>query len=282
MDEVAPTTDRSPARSRRALVTTLLTTVMLVTGGSYAVADTLLQRRSTTDEVIRRPVRHLRLDLVNGNVRISAYEGDTIQIRRTLTRSLHEPVEKREFRGDEFALLSVCQRYLGRCRADYDIKVPRSTAVSATVYFGDGEITGLSAAVKLNVLIGTAVLASLDGPVDAETLHGELRATDVRGPSLTARSAAGPIYLTRAASDTIDARSAGGNLTVRATGQSSSVSAITEHGDVNVLLPKTAPVYRIEASAATPPDIQIPRAKNGPVLHARSATGTVAIRQQEN
>lgn len=285
MDDIAATDTGPPPgrepRPRRALAATLAVAVVLIAAGTYAAADSLLGRVSTTDETIERPVRSLHLMLVHGDARISGYDGDTIRIRRTLTRSVLEPVERREFRGDALKITTVCHYTAGDCRVDYDIKVPRRTMIDASLAFGHADFRGLSGDVDLTVLIGSAALSGLDGPVTVKTLHQELQATDISGPVFKADSSGGDIFLKQVDSPKVDVHSNGGDITMRGTGENESVSAITDNGDITVLLPEKAEAHDVHASAPTEPVIEIPQAQDGPPIFARSETGTVIIRQEE-
>lgn len=143
----------------------------------------------------RAPVRHLRIELERGSVRVIGGTADRVQITRRTTAHPVTPIRIRT--GENMRIHLPCY---GRpdCRADLELRVPPDITLSIALL--DGDLT----------------LQDTTGDLDVELLEGDLRGTGLRNAevylvayrgSLALDFAAAPTWLTAIVeSGTLDLR----------------------------------------------------------------------------
>ena len=144
-----------------------------------------------------------------------------------------DPVYRRD--GDTF-VLTGCRG----CSVDYDLVVPRGTAVSGNSGSGDVVVQGV-AEVDIELGSGNVQVRDISGPVDARTGSGEVTLV-LAGPvevesssgSISGSSLAGPVHL----------GTNSGDVMLELT-RAQQVRASTSSGDVDLAVP--AGRYRVDA-----------------------------------
>jgi DUF4097 and DUF4098 domain-containing protein YvlB len=196
-----------------------------------------------TTEQVTGPVAVLEVGSDSGRVTVLGSDSPTVTVTRSIFREPDAPVETVRHEGDVLHIESECEvdSPRGPCRIDYDLTVPRGTAVV---------ISGAS---------------------------GDLSTAGLTGP-LTARSASGSILVAEHQGATTVAQTASGDVEVRLGSRPESVEATSASGNVQVALPDAGP-YRVQAATASgDTDIDVrtdPGARS--TITARTTSGDVTV-----
>ena len=184
----------------------------------------------------------LELKAANGKIRISAIDGDEIQVAATrvakgstdeAAKAALDDVKITESATADWVSLSSggegLQLNLRGHRVDYDVKVPRTLQVAIKSVNGEIEIEGVGGFVTIESTNGRVTATGLADGADINLVNGEVKAdfASVGGRGLRCKTTNGEIIVTvpTNAKATLAARVANGaiqteNLTVQATEES--------------------------------------------------------------
>jgi hypothetical protein len=196
-----------------------------------------------TTEQITGPVAVLEVSTDAGGVSVIGSDDPTVTVTRSIYRDPDAPVETVRHDGDLLHIESECpvDSPRGPCRIDYEVTVPRDTAVA----------------------VGGA--------------SGDLATTGLAGP-LTARSASGSILVVEHRSPTTIAEAASGDVEVRLGERPVSLQAQSVSGNVRIVLPDAGP-YRVDTDTVTgETDVDVrddPGASS--TIRARTTSGDITV-----
>ena len=177
----------------------------------------------------------------SGNITVTGTSGSgPVTVTESASYSTTPPATTHKVSGSALTLGYTCKTEL-LCGVDYDIKVPRGTAVHA-----EGRE-------------GTVTLTSLAGPVTAQTVTGLISTSGLSSPSAVLKSGAGGI----------DATFAAPPVSVRAT---------TDAGSIVLSMPGSA-AYQVNADAVVGvSNVSVRRAAGSAhVITAHSDLGGITI-----
>lgn len=214
------------------------------TGGvSVTVGSGGPEPTEVTTEQVTGAVTALEVSTDAGRVSVTGSDDPAVTVTRRIHREPDAPVETVRHEGGVLRIESECpvDSPRGPCRIDYEITVPRGTAVALGGASGDLATTGLA---------------------------GEL----------TARSASGSILLAEHRSSTTVADTASGDVQVRMVERPVALEVRSVSGNVQVALPDAGP-YRVEtATVSGDTDVDVrddPGASS--TVRARTTSGDVTV-----
>ena len=179
-----------------------------------------------------------------GSVRVLASDRDDISLHSYISNGLGGTDHSARVRGSRLVVDAGCAFPVAYwCTASYTLRVPRDMRV--VLWSGSGSIS----------------VSGVTGPVDLGSQHGDIDTSRLRSPQVHATTDHGSVRLQFA---TAPRR----------------VDASSDHGDVEVVVPRTSDAYRVDlstdhgnTSAAVRTDPTASR-----VLELRSAHGDVTVR----
>jgi hypothetical protein len=179
-----------------------------------------------------------------GSVRVIASDRDDISLHGYISDGLGGTEHSARVRGDRLVVDAGCAFPVAYwCTASYTLRVPRDTKV--VLWSGSGSIS----------------VSGVAGAVDVSSQHGSINASRLRSPRVNADTDHGSVRLQFATAPR-------------------QVNAWSDHGDVEVIVPRTSDAYRVELSADhgdTRADVRTDPAESR-VVHLRSDHGDVTVR----
>jgi hypothetical protein len=242
----------------------LIAVVMIMFGTANTVSalahDTWRERR-----VIDEPVSIV--DVANSTGGAVTVVGDddvdAVTIDLTVSRGLQTPTYTEQVEGNRVFVRSECLWVVSLyCQVDYRIRVPSGVSVIA---HADGRT------VEVSNVNGFLDLSSDGGNV---VVHG--------GEALSARldSDGGSIEVTGLSAEAVEAHSDGGHVLLDLAAAPLSVTASSDGGDVEIVLPDTPDTYAVDVSSdggSTRADIRT-YVESERVITAHSNGGDVVVR----
>jgi hypothetical protein len=240
-DEGAPTEPPSNGVRRAWMAIGSLAAAGIVVFGTFAVVD-VLAHEQTTDVTTHEAVSQVSIDGDEGSVRVRTDEVTEITVTAMISEGLRDTAVHQAIEGDVLVLRSSCPNVGGTwCSVDWDVIVPVGTDLRVR---SDGDRTEAAGE------FGTVDLRSED---DGVTFDGVAR--------------------------TVVAESEHAGVTVRLGEPADSVRAISDHGNVRVVVPDIDDGYRVEVSSghgSTAVDVRTdPDAVRS--IEARSDHGSVVV-----
>jgi len=231
-----PTSTAGPAGGGGVRALWLVFAGLLVVGaltfGAYQVV-TLLSHEERT-EVTTHPAAGLTtIDVRSGagSVRIAGSDGDEVVVRAEISDGLRATAESQQVVGDELQLRASCPNFGSDfCRVTYEIEVPRDLAVVVRADDGSVRVADTAGVVDVDADNGSVEIARLSGTVRAATDNGRVEGVDLRSASVTADSDNGSVTLQFAIAPT-------------------AVTATTENGSVEVVVPDDGEAYRVDVQS---------------------------------
>ncbi len=240
-----------------------ITLSVLVAGAILLTAVSLLDNGAHASE--RRVERHaaagsLRVDAAAGDVRVTGADVRQVEVRMQITRGLSEPDVRTELRDGILRLENDCPAVIfGSCSVDYEVLVPRDTAVVVDSGAGDVEAAGLT------------------GGVDLESSAGEVTARRIGGERVRLSSSAGDVMGQDLTAATVDATSSAGEVDLDLARAPQRLAADSSAGDVRVLLPDGTYAVDAETSAGDE-EVTVAQDPQAEVtVRVRSSAGDVLV-----
>jgi hypothetical protein len=227
-------------------------------GTVQAVAGLAHEERDVRT-VIDEPVRVLDVE-VDGSVTIVGGRTEQVTIEEHVSRGLQAPKRSIRVDGDRLTVRGTCTAFPQTfCSDDVTLTVPSAARVVA-----DG--------------LGIHVTGVLGG-VHLES-HGDDVAVEGAGGAVRLRSHGGSVSAIAVRAATVDADSAGGDVSLSFVRSPQHVDASSSGGDVNVVLPDRPVAYRVDTSASGgSADTEIRTDPTSPrLIRATSSGGGITIR----
>jgi hypothetical protein len=244
----------------------VLGSVLAVVTLAYGVVNLLSlvahSTRTVDDRFPSADLRELSIDVDNGRARLVASTGDEVEVHARISEGVFDVAYRAEVVGDRLEVSSGCSWFADwRCSVDLTIEVPSGLDVVAGTDNGDLVAEGLDGFLRFSSHNGTIRLNDVRGEISASTNNG-----DVVGSNLSAGR--------------FDLETDNGTLTLAFDAPPGAVTAVTDNGDVEILLPDRETTYALEASSdngrVDTPIRTDPRSDRS--IRATSDNGDVSIR----
>lgn len=197
-----------------------------------------------TTETVTGPVSRLELASDAGRISVAGGDGGEVTVTRSIYREPVAPVETVRREGDLLRIESQCpqpvQTTTNPCRIDYEVRVPRGTAVTIAGASGDLSTSGLT------------------GRQAAKSVSGDVELAGAGGDTVIASSTSGDIRVgLDVVPQRVEAESVSGGLTVTVPAGSYQVEADTVSGGIDVGVPTDPSAGAILELKSTSGDIQV-------------------------
>ena len=223
----------------------------------------LLAHEERTEQVVLDAAPIQVLDVVaDGSIRVVAADVEEITITARVSDGLRRAENDHRVVGHRLVVRGSCPTFdIMWCGVGYTIEVPPGTQVVARSENGRIELTGVA------------------GDVDAESDNGSVVATDLSG-SARLVSTNGSVRGTRLSGPVVDADSDNGAVLLEFADAPQAVSARSDNGRVDVVVPRTDVLYRVDISASNGSEVNDvrtdPESERSMTVH--SDNGDVSIR----
>lgn len=172
-------------------------------------------------------VTDLDIGNTNGSIEIVGDDVDEISLVAEISHGLRQTDHTAAIDGSSLVVRSSCPFLSTWCSVDYRLVVPTDLAVTARLDNGHLVLRDLDGAVDVDGDNGRIELVRLEGDVRASTDNGRLEGTGLRAATVLADSDNGQVSLSFADAPT-------------------SVTATSDNGGVEVVVPDTAATYRVD------------------------------------
>ncbi|MFH8409641.1 DUF4097 family beta strand repeat-containing protein [Streptomyces sp. NPDC018019] len=194
----------------------LVTLAVAVTGCELTEKVTQSERTYTVDG------RTAKLDVSTpgGDIRIVADDaaGDRVKVTERLEYGKHKPDTRHSLQDGSLKLTADdCGRAMSKCNVNYEVRVPRSVAVTLRTDGGDIDVQGTAGAVSAR---------TSGGDIALRDCTAKQTAVETDGGNIDARFTATP--------DRVDGHTSGGRVSVRLPQDRYAVDATTDGGDRRV------------------------------------------------
>jgi hypothetical protein len=230
----APGTQRRPSGPNGWLVIGGVFTAVLIASGALAAAGWLGFRTETQHQVYRAQLTNITIEVDTGDVTLMPGESGVVDVERRLFWSYEKPIVEERWDGRTLRVSSDCPGWfqLGPgCGVDYTLQVPEGVSVRAHTSTGDVSVR------------------NIDGDLHLTTSTGDITVTDAAG-ALQLRTSTGDIRASNVTSETVDASTSTGNITLDLSAAPRTVAAQTSTGDIRVIVPD-GDSYQVQAETST-------------------------------
>jgi Putative adhesin len=163
----------------------------------------------------------------NGSVAVTATEGDTIEVTADVSDGWQSTEVLSRVVGGVLELRASCPPFVSIwCSVDYTITMPADRPLTIG---GSGSVD----------------VRGMTGPVDVDSDDGSVELDDIAG-DITVSNDNGRIVGRRLTSPTVDARNTNGRIELSFLEPPQTVSARTENGGIEVVVPDTDVLYRVD------------------------------------
>jgi DUF4097 and DUF4098 domain-containing protein YvlB len=233
----------------------------------FGVMQAVAQLAHEEETIVRHfdgaDLRLVEVHTSAGSVHIVGTQGDRVTVRARVSHGLRSTGESARIDGDRLVLRGTCPVIASNfCEVSYTVAVPEDVDVQIRA---DGRIsvTDVTGDVEASTDEGRVEAARIDGDVDLSSDDGRVVGTDLR-------------------SDTARGDSDNGRVELGFLAPPRTVSARSDNGSVEVILPRTSEYYRIDDvssdnGTASTPDIRIDP-ESARTITASSDNGDVTVR----
>ncbi|MHB8510677.1 MAG: DUF4097 family beta strand repeat-containing protein [Actinomycetota bacterium] len=245
----------------------LLLIAVVVLGSAAAIGATLpaLGQSKTTTKAFSTSISSVVVRIDAGSLQIrpgaptsvTSVEHWTVT-EPTVTESVDNGVLTVQSKCSSASTLPVSIDVNPGCSVDFTLAVPSNVTVDAALAAGDIDVAGLNGSETLATSAGNITASEISGPsltahtdsgnvtidklrvleTNATTSGGNVSASRIVGRSLTAHSDSGDIDIEKVRALVIDGSTSGGNVTVGATRAPNSLRATSDSGDIQVTVPR--------------------------------------------
>lgn len=239
-----------------------IVTVVVVGWGTVSVVGVLAHEEYTEVTVFEEPVEVLDLRTSAGSVEIIGTDTDVVTLTAEISDGLFDSSSSAVVEDGRLEIRASCPEVAVSpwCSIRYTVEIPASLAVDVSSSHGSVSVSDVDGPVTVSSNHGGITLTRVDGDVSASTDHGNLRGTDLGASRVDADTSQGSIHLAFAEAP-------------------EGVSVTTRQGGSEIVLPDTAPAYRVDAAAGGSVNTQIrtdPAAEFA--ITARASHGSITIR----
>jgi Putative adhesin len=234
--------NRIPVRAIWMVVGAIAVVVFTVMGTLHVVSALAHEEATVTNQFAVDGLTTIEVHADSGSVRIVGVDTDEVVVTENVSDGLRATGHRIVREGSSLVAESTCPNFLSYfCRVDYTIRVP--VAFDVVVRAGGG----------VNV-------SDVRGDVDVATSHGDLSIARIEGDAILAADH--------------------GSVSVSFASPPDRVDAESDHGDVDVVLPRGDELYQVDASTDHgSSDVAVRTAPDAArVVRARSDHGDVTVR----
>jgi hypothetical protein len=201
--------------------------------GSVQIASALAhEERTEVVEVDASGLERVEVDNGTGSVRIVGVEdADAVTVTARISDGWRKTGHSVERDGDRLVVEASCPILFSQwCNVRYTIEMPSDLAALVDADNGSVTVTDLAADVEASSDNGRVEVARIEGDVRLDSDNGSVIATDLR-------------------TSTIEATSDNGRVSLELVAAPRTVIADSDNGSVEIVLPETDELYRVEASS---------------------------------
>jgi hypothetical protein len=223
--------------------------VAAIAWGAFQLVNLL--GRTSEDRSATLPATGGRLVVSSSGGSVRVVTGDVTDIRVVshLEYGLSAPRLRQDAGPDGVRLDASCPWYSSLCSVDYEIIVPTGMAVSAESSGGSINVRGVTGAVEAGSSGGSITVTDATGSIRAHSSGGSITVNSSTG-AVDLDSSGGSIVGTGLRGGQARAESSGGGVRLVFDVPPDLVEATSSGGDVEVLLPRVAGGYRVDASSS--------------------------------
>ncbi|MFE6779866.1 DUF4097 family beta strand repeat-containing protein [Streptomyces sp. NPDC057702] len=141
--------------------------------------------------------RHLVVDSADAALRLTPYDGDTVEVDRYLKgRATDGPRGRWKLSGDRLELGVTCSGITVRCGGRFEVRVPRGVRADVAAHDGSVRATGFAHDMRITSSDGSVTVGGHRGSLDVRTGDGALRVEGVTGASVRLASGDGGVSAT--------------------------------------------------------------------------------------
>lgn len=207
--------------------------VALICAGVAIAFSSWRSDSAEQDHQLAQTVTSVQLATSSGDVRVVARDVTTTSVHETFHYSGSQPGQGYRLDGATLVLAGCGHD----CTVDYDIVVPRGTAVHGNLTSGD---------VTLDGVVGT----------DVTSTSGQIRVTGAAGP-VKAHATSGDIEISLASPEDVNAQANSGNVTVTVPNDRYRVDVLTHSGEQEVGIPTDPAGAYVLDLQATSGDVRV-------------------------
>lgn len=226
-----PTTN-SPRVRRTWLIVGSLVTVPVLLFGAAQVASALAHEEHTEEsEFDAAGLRSIDIDNAAGSIRVVGVgDAATVTVNAHISDGWRATGHDVHREGDRLIIEGSCPVFLSDwCNVRYTIEVPSDLAVVARADNGRVTVTDIAGDVEASSDNGSIELARIEGNVELHSDNGSVTATEMRNALR------------------VEATSDNGDVRLEFADPPGDVVASSDNGSIDVVLPDTGELYRVEA-----------------------------------
>ena len=201
--------------------------------GTYTVISLLAHEEHTEQSSFAAAdVSAVDIDNDNGSVTVTASDGDTVEITADVSDGWQSTEVSSSVVDGVLELRASCPLFVSIwCSVDYTISMPADRPLTI-----DGS--------------GPLRVRGMTGPVNIDGDDGAVELDDIAG-DITVSNDNGRIVGRRLTSSTVDAQNTNGRIELSFLDPPQTVSARTENGRIDVVVPDTDVLYRVDLHTRT-------------------------------
>ncbi|WP_030668561.1 DUF4097 family beta strand repeat-containing protein [Streptomyces rimosus] len=233
-------TARHPARPGHRATRTALASAALVTLAVVATGCELTEKVTESEQTYTVDGKTTKLDVSTPGGDIKVIADDAAEGRVKVTERIEygkkKPGTRHSLKDGALKLAADdCGRTMSRCNVAYEVRVPRSVAVTLRTDGGNIDITGIAGTVDTRTGGGNINVRQTAGTLTTETSGGDINISDAQGKQATLSTDGGTVDARfTAVPDQVNAHSSGGDVTVRLPQGRYAVDATTDGGNRRV------------------------------------------------
>ncbi|MET9292567.1 DUF4097 family beta strand repeat-containing protein [Streptomyces sp. NPDC003077] len=238
----APRSGRRAATVRRAAGAVLVCAALAaVVTGCQVTDDT---RTSERTYMVDGKVTAISAVTDGGDIDIVAADedGGPVRVTEHYRYADRKPKTEHHLKDGVLTLKAEdCAPVTDSCEVGYEVRVPRTLAVTLRTDGGNIQVRGTTGAVQTDTAGGNIQVRDTTGTVQADTDGGNVSVENVSTKKATVRSGGGNVIVRLTdAPDLVDASTGGGNVQVSLPKGPYAVDARTEGGESSVTVPSDA------------------------------------------
>lgn len=230
------TEDRAMTVSRRVrrswlVVGSAFTFVMLGFGTLQAVTQVAHDEHNESRSFAAGQVARVEVESDSGDIRIVGTDETRITVVERVSDGLRSTDHSVDIVDDRLVVRATCPGFLTSfCRVDFTIRVPTTVDV---VIRADEDVE----------------LSDIDGAIDVETGGGSVNARRLGGDTIRLVADHGSVRVTEIHAARVEVSADHGDVSLEFSSDPTNVDAFTDHGDVEVIVPRSTQPYRVDASS---------------------------------
>jgi hypothetical protein len=220
------------------------------------------------------------VDRTNGDISVRAWDRDEVHVRAVVRAGARDREVAREIAASVVVSEGNTLRASGPegrrnqfWTVDFDVQVPRETALAVSAVNGEVRIRALSGDVSVEAVNGEIAISAASGAVSVEVVNGEISVSEASG-DISAVTVNGSVEL-EGVSGNVDGRAVNGSIEVTLVGERLAGEGIdleTVNGSVDVRMPRNFSARLELETVSGGMDVDFPITVSGKLGHRISTT----------